>query len=118
MSEYNGLKPDLSWLNNRLDDLRFRKIIWEGITLNRVHAELTLYNVSSQTALQKAISESVSSQEELTVRQVEQAESLQETLERSIKAQDRLANTQNVLTIVAVGIALLQLVGMFILPNL
>ena len=118
MSEYSALEPDLSWLNNRLDDLRYRNVIWEGVTLNRVHAELTLYNVSSQTALQKAIIKSVKSQEELTAKQVEQAERLQETLERSIKAQDRLANTQNVLTIVAVGIALLQLIGMFILPNI
>jgi len=110
MSEYGDLEPDLSWLNNRLSDLRYRNVVWEGVTLNRVHAELTLYNVSSQTALQKTISESVSSQEELTVRQVEQAERLQETFERSIEAQDRFSKNANFLAWGAFVLAGVQII--------
>ncbi len=97
MSEYSNLEPKLTWLQNRIDELRFHKPVWEGVTLNRFHAELTLYNVSSQTALQKVISESVNSQEELTARQVEQAERLQKTLERSIESQDKFSRNANFL---------------------
>jgi len=92
MSEKEELKPDRDWLKTQLHSFKTSTISYGGDN-RRLNTELTLLSVVAQ-------------------------ETLQETLERSIVSQDRLANTQNVLTIVAVGIALLQLIGMFILPNI
>lgn len=98
MSDSYALEPDLKWLDNKLRELRIQKPIWEGPILNRFQAELTLYNVASQSALQNAISESIRSQKILIEIQVEQADRLQETLERSIISQDELAKSQNKLS--------------------
>ncbi len=92
MSEKEELKPDRDWLKAQLHSFKTSTISYGGDN-RRLNTELTLLSVETQ-------------------------ETLQETLERSIVSQDRLANTQNVLTVVGVVIALLQLVGMFILPNL
>ena len=92
MSEKEELKPDRDWLKAQLRSFKTSTIIYGGDN-RRLNTELTLLSVETQ-------------------------ETLQETLERSIVSQDRLANTQVVLTVVGVGIALFQLVGMFILPNL
>ena len=92
MSEKEQLKPDREWLKNRILSMRTSTIEYQ-VAESRVNAELTLLDVETQ-------------------------ENLQETLERSIKSQDRLANTQIALAVVGAAIALLQLVGMFILPYL
>ena len=92
MSEKEELKSDRDWLKAQLRSFKTNTTMYGGDN-RRLNTELTLLSVETQ-------------------------ETLQETLERSIVSQDRLANTQVVLTVVGVGIALLQLVGMFILPNL
>jgi hypothetical protein len=91
MSEKEELTPDRDWLKAQLQSFRGSSTVYGGDN-RRLNTELTLLSVETQ-------------------------ETLQETLERSIVSQDRLANTQVALAVVGVGIALLQFVGMFILPN-
>jgi len=85
------LEPDLEFIDQYLQVIRGQKgtVYGNEMILKRMDYELSLLDNDTQLKLM-------------------------DTMERSIKSQDRLANSQLWLTLVGTVIALLQLVGIFI----